>query len=184
MAEHDFGLRLESAYDCVRGQLRDKCSTLRHDDWSLIRSSQKVIAYHVQDAINGIPIDWFFRGCLPEFDMPFGRINDRPFDLLIEYNLTPLMTYIQEQLYDFNVEISEDKSWVMVIAKLQYDRQRYCGIRVSRVNRMKHVRKHEHVHEYPRGYEHHDEYARERKRPRMDLETYPTFIFANVSNIV
>jgi hypothetical protein len=115
----NFVSRFHYVYEKIKSVVRQRCNNMLKDDWSGLWNSQKVFTYKVADGLDGIPYDWLFRGCLQEFDMPLGRRNDAPLDLLASLNLISLFDYITTKMGDhFHVKmvVSSSNDWVTIYA--------------------------------------------------------------------
>lgn len=92
-----FPQRIRTAYYKILDTAMERYQVLRKSDWSLLAGSQKLFAYADDQAIDGIPIDWFVRGCLEPRDAPVDYRDDR-WDVLKKNRLYPIIDTINKKI--------------------------------------------------------------------------------------
>jgi hypothetical protein len=96
--------RLSRAYDALYDIIRRRCRYYLESDWAILNRSVKILAYVDNTAIEGVPIDWFVRGVLPEYHVPEMFKNDT-WGVIKRLNVLSVPEYIMDKMPDFTVEV-------------------------------------------------------------------------------
>jgi hypothetical protein len=95
MLPTSFEQRMLDADRAIKDNVFRRYDEYRHSDWSFLKGSQKLFCYSEDEAIDGIPIDWFVRGCLRLYEAP-AAYRGNQWDVLTMNKITPLMEYLEE----------------------------------------------------------------------------------------
>jgi hypothetical protein len=95
--DDSFPQRIRNAYYKVLDTVMERYHVLRKSDWSLLAGSQKLFAYTYDQAIDGIPIEWFVCGC-PEPRFAPIDYRENKWDILKKNRLYPIIDTITRKI--------------------------------------------------------------------------------------
>lgn len=101
-----FPERMRAAYHKLLDVMMDRFIALRDIDWSMLAGSQKLFTYARYQAIDGIPVDWFIRGCIDLRCAPI-EYRSEQLDVLTKNDLVPITDVIEKRIGErFHLKIA------------------------------------------------------------------------------
>jgi hypothetical protein len=101
-----FPERMRAAHHKLLDVMMGRFTALRDMDWSMLAGSQKLFTYARYQAIDGIPVDWFIRGC-DDFRCAPIEYRDNQLDVLTKNDLVPITDVIEKRIGErFHLKIA------------------------------------------------------------------------------
>ena len=118
MSSSSFTDKVTFAHQKVSRFIRETCTEAIRADWAFSRPHKELMNYHINECIDGIPVDWFIRGSLPEYNVPSQYIGKDKFAILDDCGLEPILK-IADRIAGRNfrvfIEIVKNGTYISVL---------------------------------------------------------------------